>query len=298
MDALLPEMEAFLERLCAQGGPEEDDYAMLDEKILQTHAAVETGNTRATDIFQILDKFPDVFSVRTLQGMALRKPHGYAGDFEMIEKIYACHLASEPGLLNWDRYFQSRHAPRAVRNRKAYFHRLLDALPDGASVLKLGVGPGRSMFEWLEANPGRDIAFECVDVDRNAIEYARSLNRKYADRITFHHANVFKFFPEQGARFDLVWAAGLFDYFDDRTFVTLGSRFLGYVASGGELVIGNFSTRNPTRPYMELFGDWKLHHRSMESLRSLAISIGADPYRIRVGHESEGVNLFLHIRND
>jgi hypothetical protein len=80
--------------------------------------------------------------------------------------------------------------------------------------------------------------------------------------------------------------------------VTLGSRFHRHVASGRELVIGNFSTLNPTRAYMEVFGDWKLQHRSMESLHSLAIAIGADPLGIRVGHESEGVNLFLHIRRD
>lgn len=295
MNDVILEIEAVLGELCAKGGPDDQDYDMLDEKIRGTYKAVEMGAASPSDILAVLDKFPEVFSIGTLQGMALQKPHGYAGDYEMIEKIYACHVSDDQNLRNWDRYFQSQHAPKAVRNRKSYFHRLLDELPEGSTVLKLGVGPGRGMFEWLERNPRKSIYFECVDVDKDAIEHARSLNLKYADKIVFHHASVFKFIPGSSARYDLIWAAGLFDYFDDRAFVALGSRFFGHLAEAGELVIGNFSPCNPTRPYMELFGNWKLNHRSADSLHSLAIRIGADPEHIRVGQESEGVNLFLHV---
>lgn len=52
----------------------------------------------------------------------------------------------------------------------------------------------------------------------------------------------------------------------------------------------------PDCPCMELFGDWKLNHRSAESLRILAVRIGANPERVRVGEEKEGLNLFLHIK--
>lgn len=95
----------------------------------------------------------------------------------------------------------------------------------------------------------------------------------------------------------MIWAAGLFDYFDDRTFVMLGRRFHKNVASRGELIIGNFSTSNPTKPYMELFGEWYLHHRTPENLRHLA-SLVSGSNDARVDMEPEGVNLFLHLPQD
>ena len=97
------------------------------------------------------------------------------------------------------------------------------------------------------------------------------------------------------AKFDLIWAAGLFDYFDDAAFVSIGKRFLGYLREHGKLVIGNFATGNPTRPYMELFGEWYLHHRTRDDLMRLALEMGAEPSSVTVDSEGEGVNLFLHM---
>ena len=68
------------------------------------------------------------------------------------------------------------------------------------------------------------------------------------------------------------------------------------IAPGGELVIGNFSRANPSRSYMELVGEWNLHHRSEDQLRELALQAGADADQLSVGREPENVNLFLHLR--
>ena len=61
------------------------------------------------------------------------------------------------------------------------------------------------------------------------------------------------------------------------------------------MIIGNFSTENPSRNMMELFGDWYLEHRSHSHLVDLALQAGIDRENIYVGEEAEGVNLFLHI---
>lgn len=65
--------------------------------------------------------------------------------------------------------------------------------------------------------------------------------------------------------------------------------------AGGEVVVGNFSTANPSRAYMELLGDWHLHHRSAEGLRRLAERAGWEANSVRIGAEALGVNLFLHV---
>ena len=66
------------------------------------------------------------------------------------------------------------------------------------------------------------------------------------------------------------------------------------IADNGEMVIGNFSTKNPNRAYMELF-EWHLHHRSPQSLKSLAKTAGYETNELDVRMEESEVNLFLHI---
>jgi hypothetical protein len=73
-------------------------------------------------------------------------------------------------------------------------------------------------------------------------------------------------------------------------------KFISWTKPGGEVIIGNFSNQNPSRHYMELIGDWFLHHRSVENLRQFALNAGASSEQITVGKEMEGVNLFLHIK--
>jgi len=92
----------------------------------------------------------------------------------------------------------------------------------------------------------------------------------------------------------LVWSAGFFDYLNDRLFVCALRRYWRMVAPGGELVLGNFSTSNPSRTYMEL-GRWFLFHRTEDQLKELALRAGVSPDATRVAQESAGVNLFLHI---
>jgi len=288
----------YIRALVEQGGPRESDYAQLDAWISTIHSLIRSGQLSAAELITLREAFGEAFSPTTMQGFAFIKPHGYAGDFEIIDRIYKNYLSPLPHLTAWDRYWQSHAAAHAVRNRKDYFHQLLDrvAPPPGGgkslSVLKLASGPGRSMFEWLSANPEAAISFECLEIDPKAIQYASCLNHRFRDRITFHQKNVLRYRPT--AQYDLIWAAGLFDYFTDKVFASLVRRLLPALAPNGELVIGNFSDLNPSRPYMEIF-DWLLNHRSPLDLRRIAEQCGVPHDRVTIGSEPAGVNLFLHI---
>ncbi|WP_157489059.1 class I SAM-dependent methyltransferase [Pseudofrankia sp. DC12] len=244
----------------------------------------------------VLDRHVEPFTEKTLQGYALRKPRRYAGDFRIIDMIYQVQASPDEHLARWDEYFHAQPAPIAVRNRKSYFHRILDRHNQRPfRVLKLGIGPGRGMYEWLARNPTARVELECVDIDADSVAYAAALNAEFSDRITFHTANVFRFVPAPSSPYELIWAAGQFDYFDDRAFVRIAQRFFEYVRPGGELVIGNFSTDNPTRPYMEIFGDWYLNHRTPDDLLRLATEIAGDGVTARDDQEETAVNLFLHL---
>ena len=110
----------------------------------------------------------------------------------------------------------------------------------------------------------------------------------------FIHKNIFRFSTDE--KFDIVWSAGLFDYFDDKTFVRLIKKFMGWTKPGGEIIIGNFGLQNPSRNYMELIGDWFLQHRSEVTLTAMAVEAGIKQENIFIGKEQEGVNLFLHLK--
>jgi SAM-dependent methyltransferase len=285
----------FIERLVSKGGPNPEDYPALGDWFQRVHNGAASQEFSPADRLRLSQAFGDALSSATLQGLGYHRPHGYAGDFEVIDKIYVRHHSSNPQLIRWDAYFHSQAPSRAVRNRKAYFQNLLDqhyARRRPLRVLKLASGSGRGMFEWLSSHPNADVSFSCVELDPDAIMYATALNQEFASKVSFEQKNVIRYRPP--IQFDLIWAAGLFDYFGDRVFQAVLRRLLPAVAEQGELVIGNFAPRG-RHPYMD-FGGWSLHYRSAQQLVSLAQDCGVVANAIHIGSEPEAVNLFLHIK--
>lgn len=282
------------------GGPDPEKSDSFDRWLRILAEEYRTGKITKSDLSLMHEAFGPALSLNTLQGFSLRKPYGYAGDFEIIDRMYTYHVSDDPSLQKWDLYFQAQSGPVAVRNRKAYFQRLVHALvqscpDDKIPVLNLASGPARDIFEYFSTN-GKDdrVSFVCVDADLDAIHYAKNICRDYLPRLTFAHANALRYCGDEP--FKLIWSAGLFDYFEDRVFKFLLERLLGLLDEGGELVVGNFSEHNPTRNYMEMIGDWWLCHRDEETLVRLAMECGVDRKDIRIGKEPRGVNLFLHVK--
>ncbi len=291
----LDEEVQFIERLVSKGGPDPEDYSVLNDWFRRVQDCASSDGYTPAEQLRLCQAFGEAMSPATLQGMGYHRPHGYAGDFEVIDKIYVRHHSPNPRLMRWDAYFHSQAPSRAVRNRKTYFHNLLDqhyARRRPLRVLKLASGSGRCMFEWLSAHPDADVSFSCVELDSDAILYAAALNQEFASRVDFEEKNVIRYRPLM--KFDLIWSAGLFDYFSDRVFQAVLRRLLPAVADQGEIVIGNFAPRG-RHPYMD-FGGWALHYRSAQELISLAEGCGVPAEAIRIGAEPEEVNLFLHIK--
>lgn len=297
--APLIQCDDLLRECIDQGGPMPNDYSHMNRALKHLGDAVRAGVIAREDVLAYAHDITSRHLQGTMQARALGKKYGYSGDFEIIEAIYTMQTAQEPHLRRWDLYFHSQAAPNAVRNRKAYFHQLLHSHSAGGSraplnVLNVASGPARDVREWVLDNPEREVFFDCVDAEAHAIERAKKLCQPFGSRVEFYHRNVLRFLPTKG--YELVWSAGLFDYLTDRTFVFLLKALMAVTKRGGEVVVGNFSDYNPSRDYMELLGDWVLHHRSRDHLRALALEAGASADSIEVMWEPEGVNLFLHIR--
>lgn len=288
----------FLEALVKRGGPKPDEYAKIDAWIATLYNGHKNKEQHAESLNFVRHMLKPVLIPETMHGWAYLKPHGYAGDFEIIDRHYLNYIVNDPALAAWDHYWQQGAAAKAVRNRKSYFHTLLEdhvcaANGKNIHVLNIASGPGRDVQEFLEKY-SRHICFECLDQDSKAIEHASKLCNGHAGRTRFIKANVLKFKPDR--QYDVIWSAGLFDYFSDRTFKLLLRRLIPAIAPGGQLVIGNFSKMNPNQHWLH-FCEWHLHHRSSEQLIALAIEAGARHENVFIGKEPEGVNLFLHIND-
>jgi len=150
----------------------------------------------------------------------------------------------------------------------------------------------RDVYELLSQGRPR-LAITCVDQDEEAIAYAARLLADYAGQVTFVKMNALR--CRLNREFDFVWSAGLFDYFTDRLFVRGLQSLYRHVRPGGEMLIGNFSPNNIARDYMEVIGEWFLHHRTAEQLLELAEQAGLEYRHIQVDG-SRRVNLFLRVR--
>jgi extracellular factor (EF) 3-hydroxypalmitic acid methyl ester biosynthesis protein len=278
----------------------ESDFKLLDKLIIRIGDAVRNNELDKSDLAYISRLFGEEFLHNTVQGYGLRKPQGYAGDYIMIDKIYTYHHSDIEKYKIWDKYFHAQSAPKAVRNRKKYFkskikHKL-NTSTDRLELLNVASGPARDILElYQEIDSPDQLSTTCVEIDESAINYASNLVNGYSNKIEFIKANVLRYRTEK--KFDIIWSAGLFDYFNEKAFIMVLSRFKDWVKPGGEIIIGNFNERhNPSRDYMEIFGEWFLHHRTEEELVTLAMKAGFNFTQVNIGREPENVNLFMHIK--
>jgi hypothetical protein len=252
-----------------------------------------------------------VLEVGSLQHHARFKPHGYAGDHEMLARICEQSCCENPLGRIFDRYFLRQAAPEAVRARTEHTAATLVAhcLSQPRRqyrVASVGAGPAIDVFQALDALPEAclgSIQVRLLDLDPNALEAARRrLEPRFVGiSLACIRTNLFRL--TQGARGaaelqtpDFLICAGLFDYLDEDAATALLRFFWEQIADGGTLLVGNFAPHNPSRAYMEWIGNWYLKYRTAEEMENLGTRAGIPHGQFRVGCERTGVDLFLVAR--
>jgi len=229
------------------------------------------------------------------------KPLGYAGDYQLIDWIYTQKTAPSGQGKLFDLLFHSYEASQSVRNRKQYLiNKCIELSKTKKSrfdILDLGCGPCRDVLETFQATDnGKNLYFHCVDHEPEAIEYAKKLiaHTDVQNNIRLDCTNVFRL--KTSNKFDLIWSAGLFDYLEDRIAVLLLKKIWRYLKDEGQIIFGNFSSKNPTRKGMELVGKWYLIHRTINDLIKLVRAAKLPFSELEVESEPLGVNLFCIIK--
>ena len=150
------------------------------------------------------------------------KPHGYAGDFRMLEWIYDlehsdCADPTQPAVVNvLDRLFADLHSAHSVWRRRAWFARLVRDRVERSSrplrVLDIACGGSRYLRDVIDDR--LDVTF--VDQDPGALAFVDQWLPAGARRALL--CAPVRTLPERlapGAEFDLVISTGLFDYLPD-----------------------------------------------------------------------------------
>jgi SAM-dependent methyltransferase len=253
--------------------------------------------------------FPYLMRSRFVE-RAYYKPKGYAGDFLMIEQVYRNQPEGDGKLGQLiDRWALDQVPARAVRARRRLLARLIHEIcrecaenGNSARLMNLACGSSRELFDVLgNCDFSEIIDAMCVDIDAEALQYANQHVNPggHSASLRFMTENVIKWaigrVQHDFGPMDLIYSSGLCDYLDDRLLLRMIRRCFDQLKPGGKLIIGNFSTANPDRFFMDRLLYWRLIHRSEATLRELFSQSGFGD-RVEVVVEEEGLNLFAIAR--
>lgn len=279
-----------IEKIIANGGPRPSEYSFVKK-------LPDLSGITLKDEAKIYDILSPILNEDSLLGYTFQKPRGYAGDFELIDRIYNKWISEDDNYKRWDTLYHELESSKAVINRKAYFINEITKLNNkdkALEVLNLGSGPCTDLYEYLINTQENHLHFDCLDMDESAIEFGKGVCDNFFSDVSFVNKNAFRYMPDK--QYDLIWSAGMFDYFSDKLVIRLLNRMYNLLSSDGELIIGNFSRNNPSRGMMETYAQWYLIHRSKRELSELAIKAGIPEGKIEVRSEELGINLFLHAK--
>ena len=274
-------------------------------RLAETHCWGEANRVPSSELWRIAGP---ILEVGSLQRHARFKPHGYAGDHEMLARICEESCCEHPLGRIFDRYFLQQAAPAAVRARTRHTAATLATHflghPGGPyRVASVGAGPALDVCLALDALSAADrdaIEIRLLDLDPHALEAARQrlAPRLNGASLVCIRTNLYRLARNDRGANDLasphfLVCAGLFDYLEDEAAAELLRFFWRQLAGGGLMLVGNFAPHNPSRAYMEWIGNWYLHYRNAEAMERLGESAGIPRRQFRVGCESTGVDLFL-----
>lgn len=243
------------------------------------------------------------------------KPRGYSGDSKIMKMIY---LKDSPGDSTFSKLLQKHGlehtAAQSVRNRITLIVKVLADFqkkaqahsPDKLKVMSVGSGPVFELQEILRSSHDcSKYNFVLFDQDPKALSEAagliqtieKELNAKIDAEMIKGSIRTMLFsraFKHKWGQFDFIYSLGLFDYFSSQVAKAVITRLYQILKPGGEMVLGNFHTSNPSRHYMEYWCDWVLNLRTEEEFTALASELPLANHSIIF--EDTASQMFLHVK--
>ncbi len=258
-----------------------------------------------------INKLRRLFMRKDYSVWSINKPFGYAGDYKIIDDIYK----NEPKTTGFDRLFDNYYQMSAisvgVRNRKEDFKKIISNFVKKSNkkiirVMSLACGPCRDIQELLSHNmlSGKEVLFDCYDVEERALEYAKNLVGSFSN-VTFTVENVLRLAATRHItskiekRYDIIYSTGLFDYLNSKVATRLIENLRLLLKIDGMLAIASVRNKysNPSVHYMEWAGGWNLIYRDDDEFKKLFIEAGFRSDELRVQYEQRGIMVYIIATN-
>jgi SAM-dependent methyltransferase len=199
---------------------------------------------------------------------AFEKPRGYPGDAPLLDLIYGDTPPRErltpfgERLLRWA---GTQPACRSVQERRHILASLIDKIAAEHPMPRIfSLACGHLREAQASEAVRRGAVGEFVAADQDAESLALIEREQRMHRVTPMHLTVRRFLtaPTSLGSFDLVYAAGLYDYLDERVAAALTRAMFSAVRPGGTLLVANFAPELRDIGYMEAIMDWNLIYRT------------------------------------
>jgi len=219
---------------------------------------------------EVRERCSRLFQESGIINHALEKPHGYAGDYEMLEYIYDMRphdkTQSEIGK-TIDIWALNLSLPRAVRSRKnaIYFwlYEFAEKSNKRLKIMSVGCGSARELRELPnELLAKMDVTL--IDKDANTLEFAKRSLLAKNPKLNVKAINADFHKVELKGSYDLVYCFGVFDYLTDGAIKPCLKRISGCLDLGSSFI---YSIKNSTQYqdwFYDIFTNWRFRHRTIE----------------------------------
>ncbi len=246
------------------------------------------------------------------------KPLGYAGDYEMVNMMLRQSDTKVRGIYAnvVDEFHVKAAAPKAHRHRVRMLQerlateaaRVVEEEERMFTVLNIGCGPAVEVQRFIrDSDLASQTSIQLLDFSLETLEYTelkvtQAVSASGRRPVTkFVHKSIDTLLKEihqnettQIGKFDMVYCAGLFDYFSDAICKRLVALYYESLNPGGTVCVTNVHKDNPNRFHMEHLLDWYLVYRNEKDMKDM-VPHGAN-YELEC--DDTGVNVFLDIRMD
>lgn len=235
------------------------------------------------------------------------RPRGYPGDAGLIDFVYrhpaaraAQEAATEAGRTVMA-FTVNVTACEAVRHRRSILAAKIDEVAtrrEMPSILSVASGHLREAELSIALKAGRIGRLLALDQDAESLAVVDGYQGSVSHTIEARQATVRQILAGKTGlgRFDLIYAAGLYDYLDARVAARLTSVLFDHLHEGGQLLIPNFLWGVREEAYMEVFMDWYLLYRTPSEIESFAQGIAPETIRSkRYTEDAAGTIGYLEI---
>lgn len=244
----------------------------------------------------------DVLHQDPLTARAFAMSRGYQGDAELLDIIYSGRWQGDVSPLGasiFD-YTIRCQAPSAVRERRRFLAAQIDRCCEetpGAAILSVACGHLRELEVSRAAERRAFGRFAALDRDPATLAY---VEQTWGPRgVDARAVSVEMFMSDErpAEHFDLIYAAGLYDYLDDQLAQYVTARLFAMLNAGGRLLIGNYTPETRDAGYMEAFMGWELAYRDADAMRGLAARVPrASIAALDIHRDRTGAVIYLDAR--